>query len=60
MDMGTRTGLFMTSLMTLVDHIDHIQMVLCHYLYLSVRYKGVNKAYNQRPVCILSHLTKYL
>ena len=47
----------MTSWMTLVDPKDHILKVLCHYLYFWLRYMGVNKAYNQRPV--YSHVTKY-
>ena len=47
----------MTSWMTLVNPKDLILKVLCHYLYFWLRYMGVNKASNQRPV--YSHVTKY-
>ena len=47
----------MMSWMTLVNPKDLILKVLCHYLYFWLRYMGVNKASNQRPV--YSHVTKY-
>ena len=43
--------------MYLVYTKDHILKVLCHYLYFWLRYMGVNKASNQRPV--YSHVMKY-